>query len=467
MSQPMTARTAGEQGGSLRYVLGVSIIAAQGGFLLGYDTAVISGAIGFLQRHFDLNATWTGWAVSSALAGCIIGVLIAGSLSDKFGRKKVLIFSAVMFLVSAIGTALPRNITEFVIFRMIGGVGVGASSMAAPVYIAEISPSQIRGRMVTVYQFAIVIGIQLVFFVNYLIAGLGDEAWNESLGWRWMFGSESLPALLFLLLLFFVPESPRWLTEKGRPDEALHVLTRAGGSVAARQELKEIELSIEGESGSLSQLFQRGLRTALVIGVALAMFSQFTGINAVLYYAPEIFKTLGSGTSSALLQTVAVGAVNLIATFIAYWTVDRLGRKPLMVIGAVGMILSLWSFGLAFYFRSTGWWSLIFILGFIASFALSIGPVGWVVLSEIFPTRLRGRAMAIATVCIWIANFIVSQTFPMLNENPRLLEIFRHGFPFWVYGLSCLGLLIFVLFFVPETRGKTLEEIERLWQPQS
>jgi len=452
-----------QEKGSLAYVIAVCMVAALGGLLFGYDTAVISGAIGFLQTRFTLDPAWTGWAASCALAGCVLGVAVAGTMSDMLGRKKMLILSAVFFLVSAIGTALPRNITEFVIFRIIGGLGVGAASMTSPMYIAEISPARIRGRMVSANQFAIVTGILAAYFVNYFIAGQGDEAWNVSFGWRWMFASEALPALLLLLLLLPVPESPRWLVKQQQEDNALNVLRRVCGIQQAKKELAAIRQAIEAEGGSLRMLFRPGMRIVLVTGIALAVLQQVTGINVIIYYAPVIFKELGSGTDSAFLQTVVVGTVNLTFTIVAIWTVDRLGRKPLMIIGALGMGFCLWSFGLAACFEKTGAWVLVLILGYIASFALSLGPVVWVVLAEIFPTIIRGRAMALATVCLWAANFVVSQTFPIMNENSFLVEKFHHGFPFWVYGTLCGVTILFVWLFVPETKRKTLEEIERLW----
>ncbi|MBN2289385.1 MAG: sugar porter family MFS transporter, partial [Candidatus Glassbacteria bacterium] len=406
---------------------------------------------------------WTGWAASCALLGCVAGVSLAGVLSDRLGRKKVLIVSAVFFLVSAVGTALPRDITEFIVFRIIGGVGVGAASVASPMYIAEISPARIRGRMVSVNQFAIVSGILVVYFVNYFIAGLGSELWNVEVGWRWMFGSEALPALLLLFLLLLVPESPRWLTRQHRPGEALAILTRTGGAGQAKRELAEIQESISAESGSPARLFLPGMRVVLVIGVILAVLQQVTGINVFMYYAPEIFKKLGAGTNVALLQTVAVGSVNLAFTLVAIWTVDRLGRKPLMIIGAAGMGVALTALGLASFYQKTEMWVLVFVLGYIACFALSLGPVVWVVLSEIFPTGIRGRAMAAATVCLWAANFVVSQTFPMMNENEWLVEKFHHAFPFWIYAALCWVTVVFVRLFVPETKEKTLEEIEKMW----
>lgn len=452
-----------EEKGSIVYVMLVCMVAALGGLLFGYDTGVINGAIGPLKAHFVLDANWAGWATGCALVGCAIGAAIAGVLSDWLGRKKVLILSAILFFISAVGTALPKNITTFIIYRIIGGLGVGAASMSSPMYIAEISPARIRGRMVSVNQFAIVSGFLVVYFVNYFIALQGDQMWNQESGWRWMFGSEALPALLLLVLLFFVPESPRWLTKQNRSDEALEILARVNGAEYAKTELLEIKDALAHESGSLKQLFQPGMKIVLVIGIVLAVLQQVTGINVFLYFGTEIFKKMGSDTNAALLQTVIVGVVNLSFTIIAIWMVDRLGRKPLMMIGSVGMGLSLLGMGLMAYVQKTDLWVLLFILGYIACFALSVGPVTWVILSEIFPTRIRGRAMAIATVCLWVANYVVSQTFPMMEENNWLLEKFHHAFPFWLYGIFCVFLVTFVWRFVPETKGKTLEEIEKHW----
>ena len=452
------------QSGSTAYLVVVCLVATLGGLLFGYDTAVISGAIGFLQTHFSLDAAMKGWAASSALVGCILGVTGAGVLSDRFGRRNVLILCAILFFISAIGTAIPRTFNEFVIYRILGGLGVGAASMCSPMYIAEISPAHIRGRMVSINQLAIVSGMLLVYFVNYFIEGLGDEEWNVSVGWRWMFGSEALPAVALLVLLFFVPESPRWLTKQGRAEEAARILTRIGGNQHARTELAEIKDAIAHESGSLLQLFQPGMRTVLWIGVGLAVLQQITGINVFLYFGPEIFKGIaGARIDAALLQTVVVGSVNLLFTVVAIWTVDILGRKPLMIIGSSGMGLALTGLGVAAYFGQTEAWTLIFILGYIASFALAVGPVTWVILSEIFPTRIRGRAMSIATCCLWVANFVTSQTFPMMDEDPWLLRTFNHAFPFWLYAFFSAVSIAFVWCCVPETKGKTLEAIERMW----
>ena len=451
--------------GSIAYLVGICLVATLGGLLFGYDTGVINGSIKFVQLKFSLEPAMKGWAASSALLACMFGAAFAGPMSDRFGRKKVLILSAVLFLVSAIGTAVPRNIMEFIIFRIVGGLGVGAASMTSPMYIAEVSPARIRGRMVSVNQMAIVGGMLVVYFVNYFIATYGGgDAWNTETGWRWMFGSESIPAVILLVLAFFVPESPRWLTKQGRKDEALDILARVDGSDFARDELARIEEAISRESGSVAQLFNPGMRIVLVIGIVLAVLQQVTGINVFLYFGSDVFEKLGGDNiDAALLQQIIVGATMVIFTAIAIWSVDKIGRKPLMVIGAAGMGVSLLAMGMYGVMRSEGMWLLVFILGYIACFSLSVGPVTWVILSEIFPTKIRGRAMAIATLCLWLANTIVSQTFPMMNENEYLVEKFNHGFPFFIYGGFCVALVLFMVKAVPETKGRTLEEIEKYW----
>ena len=446
-----------------RYVYFAAFVAALGGLLFGYDTAVIAGAIGFLRDYFSLNAAQTGWAVSNALLGCIVGVALAGPLSDRFGRKKVLVFSAILFTVSAIGSALPATLTQFVIFRMLGGFGVGAASMVSPLFIAEISPAAIRGRLVSWNQFAIVAGMLVVYLVNYLIADFGVEAWNRTTGWRWMFASETLPAVVFLIFLYFVPESPRWLIKQGRVLEGTKILSAINGPISAELEVAEIQKMLKLESGSLRELVRPGFRKVFFVGIALAVLQQVTGINVIIYYAPEIFKNLGVSTNAALLQTIVVGAFNLGFTVVAIRYVDKIGRKPLMLIGAAGMGMSLLIFGLAYYLQISSAWVIVFVLSYIAGFALSVGPVTWVILSEIFPTRIRGRAMAIATIFLWAANYLVSQTFPMMDENAWLVEHFHHGFSFWIYSILCIALFFTVKFGVPETRGKSLEEIERFW----
>ena len=453
-----------QQSGSFFYLLLVACVAALGGLLFGYDTGVISGAIGPLVTRFELSPEMEGWAASCALIGCIFGAGFAGSISDSIGRKKVLIVSALAFLISALGTALPRNLTEFIVFRFIGGLGVGAASMISPLYIAELSPAHIRGRMVSLNQLAIVSGFLVVYFVNYFIALGSTEVWIVQTGWRWMFGSESLPAVLLLILAFFVPESPRWLIKRRREGEAKTILARINGRQQAKVEMTAIRKTLAHESGSITQLLQPGIRLALLIAVVLAFLQQVTGINAVLYYAPEIFKNIGASTESALLQTIIIGAVNAGFTLVAIWLVDKLGRKPLMLYGSMGMGISLTIIGCAFYFEQSGMWVLLAVLMYIACFASSIGPVFWVIASEIFPTRIRGRAMAIATVVIWISCYLVSQTFPILDKNDWLISKFNHGFSFWLYGFFCLVTVMFVVRFLPETKGKTLEEIEAYWR---
>jgi len=371
-------------GGSPAYLVLVCLVAALGGLLFGYDTAVISGAIGFLQEHFGLTAALKGWAAASALLGCVLGVSFAGAFSDGLGRKKTLVLAGLLFLASAVGTALPTRFWVFVVFRILGGVGVGVASIASPMYIAEITPARIRGRMVAVNQFAIVSGILIIYFVNYLVARPQDPAWNVAVGWRWMFASGILPAVVFLALLLLVPESPRWLWEHGRRDEALAVLGRVGGPGHAGEELRALQAAA-ATPGRADSLLAPGMLRPLLLGTALAVLQQVTGINVFLYYAPEIFKGFGSGVDASLLQTVVVGVVNLAFTVVAIFTVDVLGRRPLMVLGAAGMGVALVAMGLAPLWGLPALPKLAFILLYIACFALSVGPVTWVILSEIFP----------------------------------------------------------------------------------
>ena len=509
-------------GGSVFYVYLLAMVAALGGLLFGYDTAVISGAVGSLKARFQLDAEMTGWAASCALVGCMLGASCAGVLSDRYGRKVALLLSAALFAVSAIGSAVPRNLVEFIVARVIGGVGVGIASMQSPMYIAEVAPARIRGRLVSLNQLAIVFGMLVVYYVNKEIALVGDEAWNVELGWRWMFGSETLPAAIFLVLLFFVPESPRFLAKQGRESEALAILSRVGGAEHAEVEMREIRETITTESesigpqltvpgllfifiggtiaataedgffhhllqpgltaalvgvglillavnvishfmqgGSSAPRLPHGLRVALRIGVVLAILQQITGINVVLYYAPEIFKRAGALSDQAMNDTVIVGAINLLFTFVAIGVVDKAGRKLLLLVASVGMGVSLVLLGLVF---SYGWfseyWILIFVLTYVGSFAMAMGPVVWVVLSEIFPTRVRGRAMSVATLCLWISCYGVSQLFPILLDR---LE----GAVFFLYAAMCVVTFVFVAIFIPETKGKTLEEIEHSWEASS
>ena len=446
---------------NLKFIYFVSVVAALGGLLFGYDTAVISGAIGYLETKFELTPIMKGWAASSAIWGCVFGAMTAGYFSDKFGRKKVLIVTAILFAVSAVGSAIPNDLNFFVIARFIGGLGVGAASMLSPMYISEIAPADRRGMLVTLYQLAIVIGINLIYFVNLMIAGVGDEAWNTEMGWRYMLGSEVIPSALFLVALFFVPESPRWLASKGKDDEALDILAKVNGEEQAHLVLEEVKETLHEEKGTIKELFAPGLRTAMIVGMFLALFSQITGINAIIYYAPEIFKSVGFGAESALLQTVIIGLVNTLFTFVAVKFIDKAGRRTLLLWGVTGMIICLFGVGTVFYFEiSSGPLLLVFILGFIASFASSLGPIPWVLISEIFPTKTRGIAMSFAVLTLWIGVVLVTQF------TPVLLDGFGGATTFFVFGANAILLLIFTYKMIPETKGKTLEEIEKSWKTQ-
>ncbi len=438
--------------GNTIYIFLICIVAAVGGFLFGFDTAVIAGAIPFLTKYFSLNDAMLGWAVSSVLVGCIFGAVFAGSISDRFGRKRVLIGCALLFAISAIGSAIPRHLSEFILARFIGGLGVGAASMLSPMYIAEISPAKIRGRLVSLNQLAIVIGILIAYFIDFSLKDIGPT------NWRWMFASETLPALSFLFFLLAVPESPRWLVKQNRDKEAMAILSKINGHNRAEAEMAEIKDAIAHEENSVAMLFHPGMRVALVIGVVLAILQQVTGINIIMYYAPKIFAIAGSGLESALLQTVLVGIVNLTFTIVAICVVDRLGRKALLLIGSAGMGIFIAIIGMVFHFgRFDVPWVLLGIIGYIACFAVGMGPVVWVIMSEIFPTRIRGRAMSISTVFLWISCFLVSLTFPIM------LERLDGALTFGIYAVMCVIAFVFVLTVVPETKGKTLEEIERYW----
>lgn len=443
------------------YLVMITLIGAFGGLLFGYDTAVISGAIGFLESKFQLDSTMKGWAVSSAIVGCIIGVAIAGYVADSIGRKKTLIITALLFAISAIGCAVAVSFSQLVIARIIGGLGVGAASMLSPLYISEIAPADMRGMLVSLYQLAIVVGINIVFFANYMIAGSNTEQWNIDMGWRYMLGSETIPALLFLIALFFVPESPRWLSKQGRDVEALDVLSRVNSKEVALKIHGEIKNALAQEEGTFKELFAPGLRIAMIVGIFLALFSQITGINAIMYYAPEILKGAGFGVDSALMQTVIIGVINTIFTFVAIKYIDKLGRRTLLIWGVSGMIACLLGIGVLFHLELTsGPWLLILILGFVACFGTSLGPIPWVLISEIFPTKNRGIAMSLSIMILWIGVWLISQF------TPALLEKMGASYTFWLFAFNAVLLLLFTLKVIPETKGKTLEEIEMSWKKE-
>lgn len=443
----------------LRFVLFATGVTAIGGFLFGYDTAVINGANSYLKAHLNLNPTQEGLAGASAILGCIPGAMFAGFLSDKFGRRKLLFLCAVLYAVSGLLSAIPRTFEQFLAARFISGLGIGASSMICPVYIAEIAPEKWRGRLGTLFQLGIVTGIFLTLFVNKLIQGLGDDAWNTAAGWRWMLGMEVVPAVLFIALLFAVPESPRWLAQQGREAEARSVLEKVGGREHAATELAAIREVMSQEEGRFAELFQGVFRKPLVLAVVLMACSQFCGINAIMYYSTKIFESAGGGRNAAFTASVWVGLINLVFTLVAIAFVDRAGRRPLLLIGTAVQAVALAMVGWMFHAGQSGVPLLLCVIGFIAAFAVAMGPIGWLFCSEIFPNKVRGRAMSVAAFTVWVSCYLVAQTFPMLNDSP----VIGPAKTFWIYaGVSLLSFL-FVLALIPETKGRTLEDIERMW----
>lgn len=437
------------------YLLTITIAVAMGGFLFGYDTAVISGTVGFLRDKFSLTPALEGWVVSSGILGAIFGAIIAGPLADRFGRKPSLWMAATLFLISAVASALAATADLLVIARIVGGVGFGMASMLSPLYIAEVAPAKMRGRLVSVNQLAIVSGMFIVYFVNYLIQKNGIGDWNVTTGWRWMFASEILPALLFMGLLLLIPESPRWLCKMGKQKEAEEVLSKLQAPETIPTEIAAIQNSLKGKAASFADLMKPKYKAALIIGIFLAIFQQASGINAILYYAPEIFKAAGESASNAFAQTIIIGATNLIFTLIAIATVDSLGRKKLLIIGNLIMTLCLLAVGFGYGGEGGGSYLLIAVIGYIAAFAISVGPVTWVVISEIFPTELRGTAMSVATGVLWLINWIITQTFPIAIDSIGSTNTFL------IYAAMAFLSLLFVAFALPETKGKSLEEISQ------
>ena len=563
-----------------RYLLPVCLTATLGGLLFGFDTGVISGAIEPLTAKFGLSDIMKGWASGCVLVGCALGVLMVGPLSDRYGRRLAMMLAALMFFASSCGTAFPHDIWTFILFRFIGGLGIGIASISTPMYIAEITPANLRGRLVAVNQIAIVGGLAAVYFANYGIAKNGpafagveppssalvktmeapltptdvndekamvrlpagsveglkpgmdcfigmlpdatktkpvrlaratvtdvlehesnavaggdltdirwtsvrpgangfpklvvsvvspQESWNIHTGWRWMFGSGILPSVIFGLLLLMIPESPRWLIERKRDDKAMDVLTKVAGKEFAARESAAIRNALAGESGTWGELFSARLRVPLILGIALAILQQVTGINVFMYFGTTIFNNMSAKAEmdAGMLAQAVIGGTGVLFTMVAIACVDKWGRKPLMYLGTAGMLVSLVGMG---YMAQTmtdptaaSTMMLVFILLYMGCFSLSVGPVVWVILSEIFPTAVRGRALGLATCCLWIADYVVTQTFPMMDQNRYLVEKLNHAFPFYVYAGFCVVLLV-VMRFVPETKGKSLEEIERHWE---
>ncbi len=437
---------------NLVYTFVLSFVAAIGGLLFGFDTGVISGAIPFITAEFNLNTYQQGFAVSNLMIACTLGALFAGPITDRFGRKKVLIVAALLFLASSLLAALPRTFMELVGARFIGGLAVGVASVLSPMYISEISPAWIRGRLVALNQLAIVVGILTTYFSNWLLVDSGPN------NWRYMFAAQAIPSMIFFLALFFIPESPRWLIKRGLNDEAHAIFKRIGGIRHADAEMAVVAGTINRERGSVAELFQPGLRRPMIIALLLALFAHITGIDTIIYYGPTIFLEAGFGkASSALFASVIIGTVNLLFTFVGIAFVDRLGRRTLLLIGFAGMAVSMLVFGYTFGKASIGGlWVLLPALTFIASFCLSVGVVIWVYTSEIFPTKIRGTAVGIASMVLWFSNVIVTQLFPWMMS-------IMQGMAFSIFGVLSAIAFVVVLKMFPETKGRTLEEIESMW----
>ncbi len=450
------------------FIWWLTLTASLGGLLFGYDTAVISGTLLMVKAQFGLNAALEGWYVSSALVGCIIGVSFAGWLSDRYGRKKVLLVAAILFSISAVGCALVSSFSALAIYRLVGGMGVGIASMLSPMYISEISPAALRGRFVALYQLAITVGILASYLINAWLldqSAAGEFFVTEKLTlvfktevWRGMLGMEAIPALLFFILLIFIPESPRWLVIKGKTEEAKSILLKTSGNTEAENEIGEIRESMEAEKKSKNLVFEPGIKMAVFLGVSLAVLQQFTGIDAIIYYGPRIMEQAGFALSDALGSQVVFGTINMVFTLLAIWQIDKFGRKPLLLSGTLGMLASLIIIGFLFITNQTGGiLLLILILVFIASFAFSLGPVVWVILSEIYPTRIRGRAMSVATMAVWVGTAIIGQLIPLSLDN------LGPAVTFWVFAFFCIPTIWIGWKIMPETKGKSLENIEQYW----
>lgn len=447
------------------YLLLICLVSAMGGLLFGYDWVVIGGAKIFYEPFFQLenSAALRGWAMSSALIGCLVGALLSGKWSDRYGRKKMLIMAAFLFILSAVGTGATSDFNWFIIYRIIGGLGIGIASNVSPVYIAEVSPASIRGKLVSLNQLTIVLGILFAQIANWLI-GDGFTAPDGTLtadgiewAWRWMFWAELIPAVLFFILAFIIPESPRWLAAFGQEEKARRILVRIGGDEFAEQTLTDARQATQTKTEEVhwKALAKPDVRNVLLIGIVLAIFQQWCGINVIFNYAHEIFSAAGYAVSDVLMNIVVTGITNVIFTFVAIYTVDKLGRRSLMLIGSAGLTLIYLILGTCYYFGFSGWPMLLLVVLAIACYAMSLAPVVWVVLSEIFPARIRGMAMALSTFFLWVACFILTYTFPILNETARASGTF------WLYGLICLAGGLFIRIKLPETKGKTLGEIEK------
>lgn len=447
------------------YLLLICLISAMGGLLFGYDWVVIGGAKIFYEPFFGLenSAALRGWAMSSALIGCLVGALLSGSWSDRYGRKKMLVAASFLFVVSAVGTGITDRFSWFIIYRIVGGLGIGIASNVSPVYIAEVAPASVRGKFVALNQLTIVLGILMAQLANWQIGEyftpIPDQLSENGIqwAWRWMFWAELVPAGAFFILSFIIPESPRWLAAQGRERESGRILTRIGGETYASQTLTGLQHlgATKVKSGSWRELLQPGLRKVLVIGVVLAVFQQWCGINVIFNYAHEIFSVAGYAVSDVLMNIVVTGVTNVIFTFVAIYTVDKWGRRTLLFVGAAGLAVLYAVLGACYFWGASGWPMLLLVVLAIACYAMSLAPVVWVVLSEIFPVRVRGVAMALSTFFLWSACFLLTYTFPLLNEAVGAAGTF------WLYGAICLAGFFFIRAKLPETKGKTLEELEK------
>ena len=447
------------------YLLLISLVSAMGGLLFGYDWVLVGGAKPFYEVFFGItdSPVMQGWVMGSAILGCLVGVMVAGSLADRYGRKPLMVAASLVFIAAAAGTGAVSSLGWFIFFRILGGVGIGIASNLSPMYIAEVSPGSVRGRFVSINQLTIVLGILGAQVVNWLIAepvepGTDIAAtWNGQMGWRWMFWSGAVPAALYFVLLFIIPESPRWLATTGKHAAAAAVLRRIGGDGYAESELEAIRSSQQRkeEKARFADLFKGKMPSILLIGVVVAAFQQWCGLNVVFNYAQEIFAAAGYGVSDILFNIVVTGVTNVIFTFVGMYTVDRLGRRSLLLFGASGLACVYILMGFCYYFHITGWAVLLMVVLAIACYAMTLAPVTWVVISEIFPNRIRGMAMAVSTFALWAACFVLTYTFPLLNAG-----LGAYG-TFWLYAAICVLGFAFIRARLPETKGKSLEQIER------
>lgn len=440
------------------FIYFICLVSAMGGLLFGYDWVVIGGAKIFYEQFFGIagDPAMQGLAMSIALAGCLIGALTSGMLADKLGRKPLLLLSALIFVLTAYGTGAFSNFQYFLLARFGGGIAIGIASGLSPMYIAEVAPASIRGKLVSLNQLTIVIGILAAQIVNWLLVS-DDTAWNVAMSWRWMFWSAAFPALAFLVLAAFIPESPRWLAMKGRRERATQILTRIGGNTYAQSELSSLQNDMENKQkqGGLSLLFSKPYRRVLTLGIIVAMFQQWCGTNVIFNYAQKVFQSAGYDVDNTFINIVVTGIANLVFTFVAIYTVDRLGRRALMLLGAGGLAGIYLILGTCYYFEVSGIFMVVLVVAAIACYAMTLGPVTWVLLSEIFPNKVRGVAVATGTFALWVASFILTYTFPFLNKALGTAGTF------WIYTAICAAGLVFFLFRMPETKGKSLEQLEK------